>query len=539
MDTSADHLYTVNGLRIEIGAPDEARRRLAAERLECSPDDLIELEVLKRSIDARGRGAPVFDERVRVGLPDALPHLPKGVTVWTPTVLEPMPMARAGLDRESVVIVGAGPCGLFAALGLAERGIRATILERGRPVGPRAKDVSRLMGKGLVDDDSNLCYGEGGAGTFSDGKLYSRIARREIDRVIHKMVEMGAPRDILIERRPHLGTDRLIRLLRGIREHLTAMGTEFRFETRVERLEPGGSTARACTLVLADGERLDADHVVLAPGHSARRLYRHLATLKVALEPKVFSTGFRIEHPQALINEIQYGRYAHTLPVPAADYSATFRAGDGDDRTDVYSFCMCPGGSVVPTGTREGEVCVNGMSHSARSGHYANSAVVVQLKQRDVADGKDPLFAGVRFQERIEARAWELGGGAFRAPAARLLDYLEGQASAEVRRTTYKRGVIPVDLDRCYPEAINDQLRAGMRHFDKRLRGFASEEAVLIGVETRTSAPLRILRDDSLRSPTHPFLYPGGEGAGYAGGIASAAADGLRIARRILTAKSS
>ena len=523
--------YQVPGIRLAVDAPDSELPRLTAEQLGCLPGDIVEIEVLKRSIDARGRGKPVFDLLVRATLSDPLAKVPESIRVWQPQRFEPMPTPHSRLADERVVVIGSGPCGLFAAIALAERGVPCTILDRGEPVDPRAKSVSRLMGKGDLNPDSNLCYGEGGAGTFSDGKLRTRVGGDDVARVIHKMIELGAPPDIAVDRRPHLGTDRLIRLIKGIRAHLEDLGVDFRFNTRVERIVSAGARG---ALTLSDGEIIDAHHVVLAAGHSARSLYRNLRAEGVALQPKPFAVGFRVEHPQALINEIQYGRYSSLADLPPADYSATFNRGTD---VQVYSFCMCPGGSIVPTATRPDHVCVNGMSHAARSGRYANSAIVTTVLPEELEDLGDPLLAGVRFQERAEGMAAKLGGGRLRAPSTALLDYLAGQPSTSVRRSTYRCGIEPADLSLCYGDAINARLRAGLAHFEKRLNGFSSADAILIGVETRTSAPLRVVRDRSSRSPTHPFLYPGGEGAGHAGGIASAAVDGLRIARSILTGR--
>ncbi len=512
----------------------EALPREVAQRLGCSPDDLRHLEIEKRSIDARGNRPPSYDLIVKAGLDAPLTRHVEGVTPWEPPYEEPLPIPDAATLRRRVVILGAGPCGLFAALGLASRGVACTVVDRGEAVDERAKSVSRFLGKGELNSESNFCYGEGGAGTFSDGKLYSRIDKAAVEQVIRIMVECGAPEDIAIDRRPHLGTDRLIRLLKGIRARLEAGGVTLLFGRRVERLEPHDASV---TLHLDGGDTLDSDALVLCPGHSARALYRQLAELGVAMEPKPFAVGFRVEHPQALVNQAQYGRWAGLAELPAADYRLSHRRTRPEGDLEVFSFCMCPGGSVVPTATHEGEVCVNGMSHAARSGHYANSAVVTSLLPSELADGGDPLFAGVRFQERTEALAWELGGRDHTAPGSTVEDFLAGRASRELRRTTYRRGVAPTLLTSLYPDPVVGRLREGLRSFDRRLHGFVSADAVLIGVETRTSAPLRILRDDTMRSPTHPWLYPDGEGAGYAGGIASAAADGLRVAAAILAGR--
>jgi hypothetical protein len=548
MNHQPSAVYQLSGLRVPITDPVDALEAAVCRRLGLGPGDLAGVSVVKRSIDARGRGVPVYDLVVRVQLASPLSHLPAGVAPWTPPRRERLSESLRASKRllgEEVVVVGAGPCGLFAALTLAEAGKTVTILDRGEPVGPRAKSVSRLMGQGRLNPDSNLCYGEGGAGTFSDGKLYTRIGGPDVARVLDAMVRLGAPSDILVERRPHLGTDRLVSLLRGVRARLAQAGTQFRYGARVDGID---TRAARCALVLADGEQVEADRVVLAPGHSARALYRHLRDAGVAMSSKDFAVGFRVEHPQALVNAIQFGDCGgvSASDLPAAEYRLSFnrrrsgrdaRGGGGADPFDrVYSFCMCPGGSVVPTTCREGEVCLNGMSHAARSGHFANAAVVTPIRAEELVDAGegDPLLAGVRFQERAERIAFRLGGGAFRAPAARLLDYMAQRPSADVRRTTYRRGVTACDLGPCYPESVQARLRAGLHHFERKMRGFLSEEAVILGVETRSSAPLTIERDEQLRSPSHPFLYPGGEGAGHAGGIISAAVDGARIGRLIL-----
>jgi len=523
----------------EVGEDPELLTERAAERLGLTTADLRTTQVVKRSIDARGRRAPRFVHVLEVEVPagsvdpDALPH---GVSA--PKLPKVTPRPSLGPDAARPVVIGMGPCGLFAAMQLVEAGLRPILLDRGKPVETRAKDVARLMGRGEVNEDSNLCYGEGGAGTWSDGKLYTRVGGEHVRAVLEQLVDLGAPDRILVDGRPHLGTDRLVALLKAFRAALIERGADLRFETRVASIDIEGD--RVVGVTLSDGTRIDATHVVLAVGHSARGMYRHLAERGVPMERKPFAAGFRVEHPQALINEIQYGRWAGHEELPAAYYELSANLGSGPSRTGVYSFCMCPGGSVVPTPTREGEVCVNGMSHAARSGRYANSALVVQVDPSAFGpgDANDPhgaLLAGVAWQQRAEQAAWELGGGAFVAPAQRLTDFLQDRPSSEVRRTTYKRGVAAADLARCYPAPLVEALREAVRRFDRRMPGYLTEDAVLIGVETRTSAPVTILRDrETLQSPAVAGLYPAGEGAGYGGGIVSAAIDGLKVADRLL-----
>jgi uncharacterized FAD-dependent dehydrogenase len=523
----------------EVGEDPDVLVARAADRLGVDPTDIAETSVIKRSIDARGRRAPRFVHLLEVTVPaDAVDPDAPPAGVSTPRVPSPMRPRSLGADAARPVVIGMGPCGLFAAMQLAEAGLRPIVIDRGRPVETRAKDVARLMGRGEINAESNLCYGEGGAGTWSDGKLYTRVGGEHVLTILQQLVQLGAPDRILVDGRPHLGTDRLVALLKAFRAALMDRGCDLRFETRVDRLML--NDGRVTGVALSDGTIIDATHVVLAVGHSARTMYRHLAECGVAMERKPFAAGFRVEHPQALINEIQYGSWAGHDELPAAYYELSANLGTGPRRTGVYSFCMCPGGSVVPTPTREGEVCVNGMSHAARSGRYANSALVVQVEadQFGAAAANDPhgdLLAGVTWQQRAERVAWDLGGGAFVAPAQRLTDFLAGRVSSEIRRTTYKRGVASADLTQCYPAPLIDALREAVRRFDRRMPGYLTDEAVLIGVETRTSAPVTVLRDrETLQSPSTAGLYPAGEGAGYGGGIVSAAIDGLRVANRVL-----
>lgn len=539
MTSDATTRWRIANVSREVGEDPAVLSDRVAERLGITADDIHAIRVIKQSIDARGRRAPRFVHVLDVDVPaDALDgaHLPHGVSVpKLPTVTR---RRRLAPDTARPVVIGMGPCGLFAAMQLAEAGLRPVLIDRGKPVETRAKDVARLMGRGEVNEDSNLCYGEGGAGTWSDGKLYTRVGGERVRAVLEQLVALGAPERILVDGRPHLGTDRLVALLKAFRAALTDLGCDLRFETRVASIDL--DDGRVCGVTLADGERIDASHVVLAVGHSARGMYRHLAERGVKMERKAFAAGFRVEHPQALINEIQYGDWAGHAELPAAYYELSANLGRGPNQTGVYSFCMCPGGSVVPTPTREGEVCVNGMSHAARSGRYANSALVVQVTPDAFGpgDSDDPhgeLLAGVAWQQRAEHAAWTLGGGAFVAPAQRLTDFLAGRPSSEVRRTTYKRGVTPADLAACYPTSLIESLREAVRRFDRRMPGYLTEDAVLIGVETRTSAPVTIVRDRyTLESVSAAGLYPAGEGAGYGGGIVSAAIDGLRVADRML-----
>jgi uncharacterized FAD-dependent dehydrogenase len=463
-----------------------------------------------------------------------------GAAAAAPLGPPPAPLA------ERVYVVGGGPSGLFAALRLAEAGLPVTLLERGQPVEQRGRDIGALFARGILAPDSNLCFGEGGAGTWSDGKLTTRIGRNSapVRSVLAALVHFGAPDSILVDGKPHLGTDRLVRLLRALRARLAALGAAVRWGARVERVELRGGAVAA--LHLADGTSLPARHVILAVGHSARPLYAALLREGVAITPQACAVGFRVEHPQSLVNAAQYGaalaaevaRGAGRLPV--ADYRLVARPAEADAQAGLrpaYSFCMCPGGQIVPTSTDPAELCVNGMSFSRRASPWANSGLVVPIGPEDyapfAAPGREAL-AGVHFQAAMERAAAVAGGGSLVAPAQRVPDFLAGATSATLQASSYRLGVRSAPLHELYPPAVTAALRAALLRFDARLPGYASEHGLLHGVETRTSAPLRIERGADYQSPSAEGLYPVGEGAGYAGGIVSAAVDGLGAADALI-----
>jgi uncharacterized protein len=477
--------------------------------------------VLRRSLDAR-KGRPV-GQRLRVVVARqaevlAAPAAPASARRWP-----------AGRAAPKVVVVGSGPAGSWAALRLAEAGVPVTIVEQGKPVQPRRHDLAAIT-RGQLVESSNYCFGEGGAGTYSDGKLYTRAKDKEgIVDVLADLVRFGAPPDVAVEARPHVGSNRLPRVLQALRGHLAGLGVEYRFETSVAGLRVARGQVRAVRL--AGGDELPADVVVLAVGHSARSVYAWAAADGIALERKAIAIGVRIEHPQRLIDEIQYGAAAGHPKLPPAFYELT----SADADRGVYSFCMCPGGWIVPAATEADGVVVNGMSLSRRDSPFANAGLVVTVAASDFGPAAAGPLAGVELQRRVEQAAFRAGGGRFRAPAQRLADFLDGRASTSVGASSYRPGLAAADLGEVLPGFVTQALRAGLRRMGARLPGFLFPEAVLVAAETRTSAPVRLLRDaKTLVSPSVAGLYPCGEGAGYAGGIVSAALDGSRVAQRVL-----
>jgi uncharacterized FAD-dependent dehydrogenase len=439
-----------------------------------------------------------------------------------------------------VVIVGDGPCGLFCAYTLARAGVASIVVDRGKAVQPRRRDLKGLTRKGSVDADSNYCFGEGGAGTYSDGKLYTRSHKRgDVRDVLEILALHGAPLEILVDARPHIGSNKLPDVVTALRERLAGVGVQFRFGARV--IEISRAVSRHVSGVrLVGGDEIEASQVVLATGHSARDVYTMLLEQGHTIEPKPFALGLRIEHPQALINRIQYGSLAAHPDLP----SAAYRLVDSRGERAVFSFCMCPGGFIVPATTEPGMVVVNGMSPSRRNSRYANSGMVVGVEPAALAAiGLGGPLGGIELQRRIEIAAFEAGGGALAAPATRVTDFLEGRASSTVPASSYQPGLTASDVGAVLDGSgvsFAGALREALRQFGRNMRGYITEEAVLVAVESRTSAPLRIPRHpQTLESLDWPGLYPGGEGAGYAGGIVSAAVDGMRIARAIIEARAS
>lgn len=501
----------------------EAQRRAVARQLGVSPRRLRSLRLRKHSLDARKSPIKVR-LRFEVGLDEELaPEAP--IRVDLPNV---------STSRRRVIVVGSGPAGLFAALVAIERGWRPIVLERGKDASARRYDLAPILRHGRVIEDSNYCFGEGGAGTFSDGKLYTRATKRgPVRRVYEVLVAHGAPDRILVDAHPHIGSNLLPNVVKAIRGSLLAAGGEVRFNAKVTDLliEEG----RIRGVVVNGEEECLSDAVILATGHSARDIYRLLAAKGIALERKPFAVGVRIEHPQGLIDSLQY-HYERGLErprlLPAASYSLATKI----RQRGVHSFCMCPGGFVVPSATENDEVVVNGMSLSKRDSPFANSGLVVTVEPEDTEafSAEHGVLAGLAFQKNLEQLAKQAGGGGQVAPGQRAIDFVKRRDSRELPPTSYKPGLNPARLDELLPEFIVSRMREGLSLFAKRMPGYLGEEAGLLGFETRTSSPVRIPRDpETLQHPEVSGLYPCGEGAGFAGGIVSAALDGMRCAQQL------
>lgn len=524
----------VNNLPLWLDEPRDALAAKAAEKLGVPRDELVAVRVVRSVLDARKKNSPRFIYTVEVELaPGRTPAtLPSDVSEVPPPPPPVLRVSRPPALRP--IVVGFGPAGLFAALGLLERGVPCLVLERGRDVVERRKDVAKLMRDGTLFPESNMNFGEGGAGAYTDGKLSTRINHPHVRKVIETFARFGAPEHILVDGKPHVGSDILPFAVERLRRELVAGGVEIRFGARVEDVVVRDGAVAGVRL--ADGELVEGDRVVLAPGNSARELYeRFAAGGHVHVEAKPFAIGFRAEHPQALINSIQYGaRAASDARLPPADYKLAENLPSGGDVRGVYSFCMCPGGVVVPTPTEPGLLCTNGMSNSHRNSRFANAGLVASVSLEDFARAgfRGPL-AGLEFQRHWERRAFELGGGGYVAPAQSIPDYLAGKLRRPPGKTSYRPGLTHADLNLLFPEALTAALKQAITAFERRMHGFVTEEAVLIGVEARTSAPVRIARDERLQSVSARGLYPAGEGAGYAGGIVSSGIDGLRVAERI------
>jgi uncharacterized FAD-dependent dehydrogenase len=493
-------------------------KKLAALSLNITPVKINAVRVVKRSIDARGRKV-VYRMQVQVYIDET--YVPEYYSANYPDVKQGKP----------VIIVGAGPAGLFAALRCIELGLKPVILERGKDVKQRRRDLARINKEGLVNPESNYCFGEGGAGTYSDGKLYTRSTKRgDVNAVLKTFVAHGATEAILADARPHIGTNKLPQIITSIKESILNAGGEVRFDAKVMGLSVAFGNIRG--VILEDGERLKADAVILATGHSARDIFELLHRQGILVEAKPFALGVRIEHPQDIIDQAQYHCALRGPDLPPSYYNLVEQV----DNRGVFSFCMCPGGIIAPCATEANEIVVNGWSPSKRNNPFANSGTVVQVELADVKGSDTDPLKMLRFQQEIEHLAYRAGGGNLVAPAQRMVDFAEGRLSIDLPVNSYLPGTKSIMLRDVLPGWISERLRKALPLFGKKMKGYYTNEALLVGVESRTSSPVKIPRDrESLQHPMLAGLFPCGEGAGYAGGIISAAIDGINCAAAVKT----
>lgn len=516
--------FIYRNLSLSPDISEEDLPKLIAARAGLDPAAVQDVRIIRKGVDARRKPRIKLIYSVAfstVNAPDLRARLAGIPGLEWQTEQQPHGF-RAITSDQRIIIVGSGPAGLFAALRLAEYGLTATIIERGQPVEQRALDVQQFWRSGALNPESNVQFGEGGAGTFSDGKLTCRSRDPLVPWILDRLAFFGAPAEVRYLAKPHIGTDRLRCVISALRQHLLERGFFIRFGCRLTDITARNNTVSAVTV--NGTEELPCSLLVLATGHSARDTYGLLAERGVPLERKPFAVGLRVEHPQELIDRIQYGGQRHPN-LPAADYAVTWNSTSSG--RSAYSFCMCPGGVVIGGASEAGGVVTNGMSGQMRNSPYANSALVVNVTVDDF-DGNDPL-AGVRFQQTWERQAFTAGGGGYRAPAQNMLAFMRLPGKGRVV-STYRPGIVETDLDSTLPPYIVTALREGITDFGRRLKGFLTAEATLIGIESRTSAPLRILRNEQYESIGLRGLFPAGEGAGYAGGIMSSAVDGVKIA---------
>lgn len=532
-------MLQLSQLRLPVTHTDKDLRKAVQQALRVKDSEILEIQVRKRALDARKKSEVSYSYQLWVKLSLEESAIKKKLQPGKIDLAKEEPYTGEALhadpakEKPKVVIVGLGPCGLFAGLLLARQGFKPLILERGKAAGPRARDVTGFWRRNWdFNPDSNVQFGEGGAGTFSDGKLYTQIRDREnrIPWVLKELAKAGAPEDILVKSRPHIGTDRLIKVVRTIREEIVALGGEVRFETRVKDVVIENSTMRA--VITQNDEVIEADRFIFAVGHSARDTFHAMHSRGVAFEAKPFSVGVRIEHPQKLMDAALYGPIAEKGILGASAYKFVAHA---PTNRAAYSFCMCPGGLVVAAASEPGMVVTNGMSSYARAEANANAGFMVDVKPEDYA--QEHVLGGIEFQRNLERKAFDLGGANYHAPAQLLGDFLKGKVSqgAASVKPSYEPGVKWVDLNELLPEYVSETLRTSIPIINKQIAGFSFEEAVMTGVETRSSSPIRIPRDETTyECLSVKQLYPAGEGAGYAGGIVSAAVDGLRVAEQLI-----
>jgi uncharacterized protein len=533
-------MIRITELRLPIEHAPEELEAAILKRLGITSKDLVDFIVFKRSYDARKNIALAFIYTIDVSVKKEEVILTQfghdqHVRPSPDTSYHFVAQANNQSDdplAERPVVIGFGPCGIFAALVLAQMGFKPIVLERGKQVRERTQDTWGLWRKNVLNPESNVQFGEGGAGTFSDGKLYSQIKDPKFygRKVIQEFIKAGAPEEIAYVAKPHIGTFRLVGVVEKMRQEIISLGGEVRFQQKVTGFEI--KDGEMVGIHLESGEKLPARHVIIALGHSARDTFKALHEAGVYIEPKPFSVGFRIEHPQSLIDRARLGPHAGNPLIGAADYKLVHHAKNG---RAVYSFCMCPGGTVVAATSEENRVVTNGMSQYSRNERNANAGIVVNVDPEDYGGSAENPLAGIDFQRALESKAFELGGRNYEAPGQLVGDFIAGQTSTEFGKVipSYKPGVHLTDLAQALPDFVIEAMREALPAFEKKIKGFAMHDAVLTGVETRTSSPLRITRGSNYQSLNVKGLYPAGEGAGYAGGILSAGVDGIKVAEAL------
>ncbi len=549
-------MIRVTEIRLPLEHNEADLRSALLTKMGISSPELINYIIFKRAYDARKRQDILLVYSIDVATTNdaeildrlhADPHVNSTPDMKyrfvTPLILQNVTVHNNNNQTKRPIVIGFGPCGLFAGLILAQMGLRPIILERGKVVRERTVDTFAFWRKQELNTESNVQFGEGGAGTFSDGKLYSQVKdpKHYGRKVLEEFVKAGAPEEILYLSKPHIGTFKLVSMIESMRKTIEALGGEIRFQQRVEKLHievnnlPNQAEVRQVRgVILESGEEIESDHVVLAVGHSARDTFKMLVEQNVYCEPKPFSVGFRIEHPQSIIDKSRFGKFAGNEILGAADYKLVYHA---SNNRSVYSFCMCPGGTVVAAASEEGHVVTNGMSQYSRNERNANSAIVVGITPKDFPHTSEHggILAGVALQRHWEKQAFELGGSNYNAPAQLVGDFISNNPSTQfgTAKPSYKPGITMGDLSSCLPDYAIHAIREALPAFDKQIKGFAIHDALLTGVETRTSSPIRIKRNDAYVSINTQGLYPAGEGAGYAGGILSAGIDGIKVAEAV------
>ncbi|AGK99160.1 NAD(P)/FAD-dependent oxidoreductase [Clostridium pasteurianum] len=534
----------INNLTLNIEEDISSLKKKAASKLKVSEVDLKHFKILKESIDARKKNNIKFNYAVEASLEKERKIInrlrDKDIRFEEENNEEELVYGSLNLNSRPVII-GMGPAGMFAGLLLAEKGYRPIVIERGESVENRTNRVEYFWRTGKLNTESNVQFGEGGAGTFSDGKLTTRIKDKRCDYVIDKFISFGAPEEISYEGKPHIGTDILKNVVKNLREKIKALGGEVRFNSRLEDIITKNNKIKA---VVVNGEEINCETLILAIGHSSRDTYEMIYKKDILMEPKPFALGVRIEHPQDMINENQYGKYANHSRLKAADYRLTYTSNIA--KRSIYSFCMCPGGEVVAAASEKNRLALNGMSYYNRDKENANSALVVTVGVEDfqkecynfnnkIFNEKYPLL-GMEMQRYYEEQAFMAGGSDFNAPVQLVGDFLRDESSKKIGSVnpSYKPGYKPTNLKNCLPDYVVDTLKEGILSFDKKIKGFSDNDAILTGIETRTSAPVKIMRNENLESISINGLFPCGEGAGFAGGIMSAAVDGLKCAEAII-----